>query len=97
VKPPVDEVPVAAVEAAKPVPAKPTGIPPKPTTPGGSPPKPKMAAAPKAKAASVAGSAKKVTPMAAKPLTIETTSTPKGISLPKVSFQKKPGGEPGKD
>ena len=98
VKAPVAEVPaVAKVEAAKPAPAKPTGTPPKPTTPGGSPPKPKMAASSKAKAATPAGVTKKVAPMSAKPLTIETTSTPKGISLPKVSFQKKPGGTPGKN
>lgn len=98
VKAPVAEMPVAAViEAAKPVPAKPTGTPPKPSTPGGSPPKPKMAAKPKAKVAAAASAAKKVVPTAAKPLTIETTSTAKGISLPKVSFQKKPGGTPGKN
>jgi len=88
---------VAKTEPVKPAPAKPTGTPPKPTTPGGSPPKPKMAASSKAKAAVPAGATKKVAPMSAKPLTIETTSTPKGISLPKVSFQKKPGGTPGKN
>ena len=54
------------------------------------------AAAAGALAVVAAGAAKKVVPTAAKPLTIETTSTAKGISLPKVSFQKKPGGTPGK-
>ncbi len=145
------------VEAAKPAPAKPTGIPPKPSTPGGSPPKPKSAkavspkdvapppkagavkpsvdempvvAAPKpaskaatpkaakavttetatapaakakspvaskAKAAAPAAKATKVVPSAAKPMTIKTTSTAKGISLPKLSIQDKPDGKTGKD
>lgn len=155
------------VEAAKPAPAKPTGIPPKPSTPGGSPPKPKSAkavspkdvapppkagavkppvdempvvAAPKpapkaaspkvvtpkvatakpanavttetatapaakaksasaskAKAAAPAAKTTKVVPSAAKPMTIKTTSTAKGISLPKLSIQDKPDGKTGKD
>jgi len=150
------------VEAAKPAPAKPTGIPPKPSTPGGSPPKPKsakavspkdvapppkagavkppfdekpVAAAPKpsskastakvvtpkpakavttetatapaakaktavaskAKASAPAVKTTKVVPSAAKPMTIKTTSTAKGISLPKLSIQDKPDGKTGKD
>ncbi|MBX9990495.1 hypothetical protein [Phreatobacter oligotrophus] len=150
------------VEAAKPAPAKPTGIPPKPSTPGGSPPKPKsakavspkdvaplpkagavkapvdekpVAAAPKpspkvttakvvtpkpakavttetatapaakaksasaskAKAAAPAAKTTKVVPSAAKPMTIKSTSTAKGISLPKLSIQDKPDGKTGKD
>jgi outer membrane biosynthesis protein TonB len=147
------------VEAAKPAPAKPTGIPPKPSTPGGSPPKPKSAkavspkdvaplpkagavkppvdempvvAAPKpapkaatpkvatpkavttetatapaakakspvaskAKASAPAAKTTKVVPSAAKPMTIKTTSTAKGISLPKLSIQDKPDGKTGKD
>ncbi len=150
------------VEAAKPAPAKPTGIPPKPSTPGGSPPKPKsakavspkdvaplpkagavkppvdempVAAAPKpsskaatpkvvkpkaakavttetatapaakaespvaskAKASAPAAKTTKVVPSAAKPMTIKTTSTAKGISLPKLSIQDKPDGKTGKD
>jgi outer membrane biosynthesis protein TonB len=147
------------VEAAKPAPAKPTGIPPKPSTPGGSPPKPKSAkavspkdvaplpkagavkppvdekpvvaapkpaskaatpkvatskavttetatapaakakspAASKVKASAPAAKTTKVVPSAAKPMTIKSTSTAKGISLPKLSIQDKPDGKPGKD
>ena len=64
-------------KAAKPVPAKPSGVPPKPSRPGEAPPKPKAAAAPE--------------PAKAAPLKIETKATSKGISLPKVSMQDKPG------
>ncbi|WP_305576450.1 hypothetical protein [Phreatobacter sp.] len=98
VKTAVPEVPaVAPVEAAKPVSAKPTGIPPKPSRPGGSPPKPKMAMPSTAEPPVAAAPAKKVVPKAPKALTIATTSTSKGISLPKLSIQKNPGSEPGKD
>ncbi|MBL8569972.1 MAG: hypothetical protein JNK84_12945 [Phreatobacter sp.] len=64
-------------KAAKPVPAKPSGAPPKPSRPGEAPPKPKAATAPE--------------PVKAAPLKIETKATSKGISLPKVSMQDKPG------
>jgi hypothetical protein len=98
VKAPVAEVPVAAeAEAAKPAPAKPTGTPPKPSTPGGTPPKPKSAAVSKAQTPAAVPAAKKVIPQAAKAPTIAKTSTAKGISLPKVSIQKAPGSEPGKN
>lgn len=98
VKAAVAEVPaVAPVAAAKPVPAKPTGIPPKPSRPGGSPPKPKMATPSMPAPAAAAAPAKKLIPTAPKALTIATTSTAKGISLPKLSIQKNPGSEPGKD
>jgi hypothetical protein len=79
--PKAQAAPEPAVKAAKPVPAKPSGAPPKPSKPGGTPPKPKSAAAPEAAKAA--------------PLKIETKATSKGISLPKVSMQDKPG-EPDK-
>lgn len=66
-----------AIQATKPVPAKPSGAPPKPSRPGEAPPKPKAATAPE--------------PVKAAPLKIETKATSKGISLPKVSMQDKPG------
>ena len=69
--------PKPAIKAAKPVPAKPSGVPPKPSRPGEAPPKPKATAAPE--------------PAKAAPLKIETKATSKGISLPKVSMQDKPG------
>ncbi|MCZ8315063.1 hypothetical protein [Phreatobacter sp.] len=110
VKPPVAEVPVAEAAVAKPVDAKPVAA--KPVAkasakPAGTDamsagsaaaaPKAKSAVASKAKAAAPAAKTTKVVPIAAKPMTIRTTSTAKGISLPKLSIQDKPDGKTGKD
>lgn len=87
----------APVEAAKPAPAKPTGTGSTPPKSGATAPKTKSPAVSKTEAAAVAPAAKKPVPKAATAPTIAKTSTAKGISLPKVSIQKTPGSEPGKD
>jgi len=92
VKPPVDEKPVVAgpkvAKAGTSVTAAALAAPAV---------KAKTAAVPKDGAAAPAATSKKVVPTASKPVTIRTTSTSKGISLPKLSIQDKPDGKTGKD
>lgn len=107
--PPVPMPTIEAVKPAPAKPAAP-GAPPKLSKPGGSLSKPKSATPdvveakaaakpaatkPAAVKAAPAKTAAKPVPAKAAPLKIETTSNPKGISLPKVSMQDKSGEEPG--